>query len=53
MAESTFGLTLPIFPAVIFTYWTRRHEMTSASVIQFPPTTTTTTTTTPPMFPNW
>ena len=27
-------------------YWTRRHEMTSASVIQFPTTTTTTTTTT-------
>ena len=34
-------------------YWTRRHDMTSASVIQFPPTTTpTTTTTTTPMFPN-
>ena len=30
------------------TYWTRRHDMTSASVIQFPPTTPTTT----PMFPN-
>ena len=31
-------------------YWTRRHEMTSASVIQFPPTTTPPPTT--PMFQN-
>ena len=35
---------------LLLMYWTRRHDMTSASVIQFPTTTTTPTTT--PMFPN-
>ena len=37
---------------LLLMYWPRRHDMTSASVIQFPPTTPTTTPTTTPMFPN-
>ena len=34
---------------LLLMYWTRRHDMTSASVIQFPTTPTATAT---PMFPN-
>ena len=38
-------------PQIDSTNWTRRHDMISASVIQFPTTTPTSTPTTP-MFPN-